>query len=333
MKPEPSRNWFFIEFQSESLDEASLASLVQAKTGSDKFSLKQKLGRIILNILFRIIPLNQQLMLLDVIKQRRSGPVHQSPATFFISTLIGENKISIQPAYPDQREFFIGLTFDIDNKIDYHLLPDLVEDLVKHGLTATINLVTHTDYKISSSLVTDLQKSGFEIGLHGDTHNSALAFLPKPIIKAKLQRAVDRLGFIPYGYRTPGLSFSPDLVTSLDELGFVYDSSLTTGIAMYRSIEFPYVFRFPGSRLLEVPLFMQDYNFFVNDLYSEEAAVAVFAEQLAEIKRINGVAVINLHPIMIHHRKLFRSELIRLLLSYKDTANISTIYDLVKHIG
>ncbi|MBF0497064.1 MAG: polysaccharide deacetylase family protein [Deltaproteobacteria bacterium] len=332
MKPEPNRNWFFIKFQSDSLDEASFASLVQAKTGSDKFSLKQKLGRIVLNLLFRFLPLKWQLGLLDVIKQRRSGPVHRSPATFFISTLIGEKKISLQPAYPNHREFFIGLTFDIDNKIDYHLLPDLVEDLVKHGLTATINLVTHTDYTISSSFITDLQRSGFEIGLHGDTHNTALAFLPKPIIKAKLQRAVDRLGFIPYGYRTPGLSFSPNLVTGLDELGFVYDSSLTTGIAMYRSIEFPYVFRFPGSRLLEVPLFMQDYNFFVNDLYSEAAALAILSEQLDEIKKINGVAVINLHPIMIHHRKHFRSELVRLLLSYKKTAHISTIYDLVKHI-
>jgi hypothetical protein len=138
------------------------------------------------------------------------------------------------------------------------------------------------------------------------------------------------LGFLPFGYRSPGLSYSRNLVEVLDELGFVYDSSLTTGIAMYISLEFPYVFQHQGLGIVEVPLFMQDYNFFVNDLFSEQETVKIFETQIAEMAKIGGVALINVHPLISFDKKVFWQALLELMEQYKSTASISTLYHLLE---
>lgn len=307
-----------------------LTSVISNKINTRFFSIKQKIGRIILNILLGILPAKLEIGFVSYIKKNVAKKVYTSPSIFFIAHFTEENRITITPQYPSNRKFYFGLTFDIDYKQDYDLLPHFLEDLAKHNFPATINLITHADYTISHSFISDLQKSGFEIGLHGDTHNTALAFLPKTIIRRKLQRAIDRLGFLPFGYRSPGLSYSRNLIEVLDELGFLYDSSLTTGISMYKSLEFPYIFQHPGLRLAEVPLFMQDYNFFVNDLFSEQEAITIFKTQIAEMVKIGGVALINLHPLISFDKKVFWQALLGFMEHYKNTASISTPHNLLE---
>lgn len=304
---------------------------LNAQCRSPFFSLKQKISRILFNAFISILPEKFEIALVSFLKKKASRHVYRSPATFSMSHCVREQHVTLVPRYPLDKNFYLGITFDIDYKTDYERLPPLLEDLVKNDIPATINLVTHTDYRISSSFIRDMQQSGFEIGLHGDTHNTALAFFPKPLIKTKLTRAINRLGFVPWGYRSPGLSYSRNLIEALDELGFLYDSSLTTGIAMYKSLEFPYVFQHEGLQLLEVPLFMQDYNYFVNDLFSEQETLDIFRRQIDGIAEIYGVAVINLHPIMTACRKTFWQGLLKLLLRYRETAYISTIHNLLQY--
>ena len=293
------------------------------------FSCKQKGGRLLLNTLLKFLPATCERLLVSCLKKKASRNVYIPPSAFSVSRALMKNSLIIEPHYPLQKTMYLGLTFDIDYKQDYDLLPYFLDDLVKRHIPATINLVTHADYPISSAFIRDMQQSGFEIGLHGDTHNTALAFLPKAIIRRKLQRAIDRLGFVPFGFRSPGLSYSRKLVEVLDELEFQYDSSLTTGIAMYTSLEFPYIFQHPGLNLVEVPLFMQDYNFFVNNLYSEKEAIAVFTKQLAEMSQIHGIALLNIHPIISFERRDFWHALLHLIESYQETACVTSIHHLL----
>lgn len=306
--------------------------LIQKKIFYCKMPFLIKMRRLFLNILFFLVPLRVQFVILNVIKRSRNKNVYISPGTFFISHLIKENKVQIQPKYASDKKFFIGLTFDIDNKMDFKYLPYFLDYLTGHNISATVNVLTHSDYQISLQDISDIRKKGHEIGLHGDTHNSALAFLPKKIIRCKLQRAIEKLGFVPYGFRSPALSFSDSLIEVLDDLGFVYDSSLTTGIAMYKSIEFPYAFRYKNSRIIEIPLFMQDYNFFVNNCCTEEETIAVFRKQIEELSMISGLAIINVHPSIIVYKKRFWYDLIDMLISYRSKAYISTLYELLKFV-
>ncbi len=323
---------YFVIFKTPGIEENTFTSAMSNKVNARFFSIKQKIGRILLNLLLGILPSNLEIFLVSLIKKKASKDVYKLPSSFFIATLVNNKAITIQPEYPDNRQFYIGLTFDIDYNIDYELLSPLVEDLTKNNITATINLITHTDYPLSFSFIRDLQRCGFEIGLHGDTHNTALAFLSRPIITHKLTRAIDKLGFVPFGFRSPGLSYSRNLIEALDDLGFLYDSSLTTGISMYTSLEFPYVFQHQGLGILEVPLFMQDYNYFVNDLFSEKDVIEIFKKQIEDMSKIGGVALINLHPFITSKKQIFWKKLIELMLEYKETAYTSTLYDLVQHI-
>jgi len=322
----------FVQF--ESLNAAPLAHLqsaLAAQLRAPFFSRRQQIGRLGLNLIVRMLPPRAEIALVSRVKKRAGKPVYRDPRTFLVSQLRAAQHIQITPAYPQQCQGYVGLTFDIDYPQDFALLPYLLDDLVKHDLRATINLVTHAGYAIAAGFVRDVQQSGFEIGLHGDTHNSAFAFLPKIVIKKKLQRAIDRLGFVPRGFRTPALSFSRKLLEVLDELGFQYDSSLTTGLANYRSLEFPYVFRHDGLKLLEVPLFMQDYNFFVNNLYAEAETLQIMAAQIAEMLKISGVALINLHPLLTFAKKVFWQGLLDLLQQSERRAYLAPIADLLSH--
>jgi peptidoglycan/xylan/chitin deacetylase (PgdA/CDA1 family) len=298
-----------------------------------KFSWKKKMGRVALNMFLQSMPLAVEIQALNILKKLIASDKEQAyrePKSFLVYDYLAPAHSPKQ--YPHNKLFYLGLSFDIDNKIDYSKLPPLLEDLRKLNLPATVNVITHGDYQFDQLYMKTLQAGGVEIGLHGDTHNSALSFLPQKAIKYKLQRAIDRLGFVPSGFRTPGLSFSDVLIDVLDELGFLYDSSLTTGITMYKSIEFPYVFRYRDTRIIEVPVFMQDYNFFVNNLYSERETITIFKRQLEEISLIGGVALINLHPSMIYNRKYFWDNFMEMTVYHKETAYISTIQELVKVI-
>lgn len=329
-QPQPNQV-YFVAFTVSEINEKTLTSVISNTINSRFFSIKQKIGRILLNLLLGRLPTKLEIGFVSYIKKNVTKKVYISPSTFFIARLTEETRITLEPQYPGNRQFYLGLTFDIDYKQDYERLPYFIEDLVKYDVPATINLVTHADYTVPSSFISDLQKSGFEIGLHGDTHNTTLAFLPRTIIHWKLQRAIDKLGFLPFGYRSPGLSYSRNLVEVLDELGFWYDSSLTTGISRYKSLEFPYVFQHTGLRIVEVPLFMQDYNFFVNDLYSEQEAIKIFETQIAEIAKIGGIALLNLHPLISFDKKVFWQALLELMEYYKSIAYISTLYHLLEH--
>jgi len=297
------------------------------------FTLRKRLGRFILNAIAKPFSAEVQQEIIKLAKIKDDNQkVYLSPESFDIFRKLASQKINITACYPNEKKCFLGLTFDIDNKLDYKHLPYLVDDLEKNKLVATINIITHGDYSISSSKINDLKKIGFEIGLHGDTHNSALSFFPKPLIKTKILRAVDKLGFLPYGFRSPGLSFSKNLIEVLDDLGFQYDSSLATGIGAYHSIEFPYVFRFPGFRILEVPLFMQDYNFFVKDRFPEKDSLYIFEEQIRQLTKINGVGLINTHPSMIIEKRIFWKGLLNMFNFYRESAWIGTVNGLLESV-
>ncbi len=192
---------YFVKLKADEHVTKQVNTLLYERLHALFFTWKQKAGRIGLNVLLRLLSSHLEIAFVNIIKKKTTHPVFLSPKAFFIGALIEKQKMMFEPAYPGGKHFYIGLTFDIDYKQDYDLLPMFLEDLRKYDFSATINLVTHADYAISSAFIREMQQSGFEIGLHGDTHNTALAFLPKRIIRWKLQRAIDKLGFLPSGYR------------------------------------------------------------------------------------------------------------------------------------
>jgi len=299
-----------------------------------RFTLKKKIGRFILSFILPLFDPHQQISWLNLIKKRsrkEKANIHEiyfSPDDFYYSKILLKYNNNIE--YPNNKNFYIGITLDIDHKEDYKQLPEVINILDKYNIKATINFITAGDFKLNQKYIKQLSEKGFEIGLHGDTHNPALAFLPKQLIKSKLIKAVENLGFKPYGFRAPALSFSKNLILVLNEMGFIYDSSLTTGITTYKSIQFPYVFKLPKSNLFEIPLFIQDFNFFAGTSFTESLVFSIFKKLLKKMEKVNGVAVLNFHPVIISRKKTFFINLLQYINKSK-TAYHNTLINLIKY--
>jgi len=299
----------------------------------EKFPLTKRAARVLLSTLLQCLPQGAEIQLLNFLKKlnmKERARTYLEPLTFSLYRHL--EPVSDPGSYPDRKYFYLGLSFDIDNKIDYENLPVLIEDMKKNGIRATINIITHGNYDFDKGWMRELQSNGFEIGLHGDDHNSSLSFLPKRVIEHKIRRAIDKLGFVPAGYRSPALSFSNTLIEVLEKTGFAYDSSLSTCLAMYRSIEFPYAFKYMSSTLYEVPLCIQDYNFFASGRYAEQEVMNIYRELIRQMHQIRGLALINLHPIIISKKILFWEGLLSLMEEYKSLSSQATVSDLVRDL-
>lgn len=190
----------------------------------------------------------------------------------------------------------ICLTHDVDNQIGWRMTEAIARLNAKHGIPATFNFLTRADYKPDRSMLIGLAAQGFEIGLHGLTHDIALAFRSKNQILKILKQGLTDLNLKNSGFRSPAFSMSPQLVEALSECGFQYDSSIQTASTFYHSSEFHFPYLLADTTFVEIPLTLNDDIFFRDAQLPTTKILEIIANTLENILEIGGVCVINIHP-------------------------------------
>jgi peptidoglycan/xylan/chitin deacetylase (PgdA/CDA1 family) len=174
----------------------------------------------------------------------------------------------------------------------------------------------------------DLEARGFEVGLHGDTHDMAIGFRDMRSVRDRLRRCLDALGHPVMGYRAPALAFSEPLLAVLDELGFRYDSSIKANVYYTGGIDLCIPYLYPGTKMWEFPLVLQDDGLFRDQALDEAEALQVVQDVVDALRPYGGLVVFNSHPIHLRPRLSFYR---RLLVWFAD-ARIEVVLarDLVK---
>ena len=215
----------------------------------------------------------------------------------------------------------VCLCHDVDNIKGAGYMGQMVTINKKYDLSATINVLTKADYKLDNLPLQQWYEEGFEIGFHGATHDQGFAFRSPEKIREKLDEGFRRLStFHPCGYRSPALSISKDLFFSLESAGFRYDSTLQVASPFYSSVRLPYPVYLSDYRIWELPLMIQDDNYFRDTKTSKKEIFTSLQRFVEEVKLLNGVCVINMHPHLMSDHPDFYEEFAQWLSTREDVA-------------
>jgi peptidoglycan/xylan/chitin deacetylase (PgdA/CDA1 family) len=98
------------------------------------------------------------------------------------------------------------------------------------GGPGTVFAIARDVSGIAAEKLRRLDADGFEIGCHSFAHDYRLTERVDGEVARDLRRAKgifeQELGILPLGFRAPGHHLSPAIFDELEELGFVYDSSV-----------------------------------------------------------------------------------------------------------
>ncbi len=108
-------------------------------------------------------------------------------------------------------------------------IPRLLDLFDRFGLRATF-FVCGRDLPAQKPRVAEMIRRGHEVANHSSAHRNGFARLSPADKRADIAAAGELIaqatGQKPVGFKSPGFSFSPDLLDVLAELGYLYDSSL-----------------------------------------------------------------------------------------------------------
>lgn len=244
---------------------------------------------------------------------------------------------SLQPAqWPDGARVAVLLSFDVDNETVTGLrygdatvgslsqgqfgarraMPRVVELLDREGIPASF-FVPAVSLVIDPSQIALIQRAGHhEFAVHGWIHelNSSLDAETE---RRLLQRAVDYMteatGTRPLGYRAPSWNFSPNTLSIIREMGFLYDSSLMADDRPYEinaDGEPTGMVELPVEWILDdAPLFNPRGSSYANP----RDVLQVWKDEFDGAYRDGTIFVLTMHPHVIGHRSriVVLEELIR----------------------
>jgi len=108
-------------------------------------------------------------------------------------------------------------------------IPRLLDLFDRFGVRATF-FVCGRDLPAQTHVVVEMARRGHEIANHSTGHRNGFARLSSAEKRADIAATGELIaqatGRQPVGFKSPGFSFSPDLLAVLADLGYLYDSSL-----------------------------------------------------------------------------------------------------------
>jgi peptidoglycan/xylan/chitin deacetylase (PgdA/CDA1 family) len=144
-----------------------------------------------------------------------------------------------------------------------------------------------------------------EFGVHGWIHEMNVS-LPRDVERRLVQQAIDTLtrltGERPVGYRAPSWNFSPNTLSIIKELGFLYESSMMADDRPYELVangEATGIVELPVEWMLDdAPLFNPQGN-----SYSSPRDVAqVWIDEFNKAYDEGTMFLLTMHPHVIGHR-------------------------------
>lgn len=110
-----------------------------------------------------------------------------------------------------------------------HGIPRLLDLFQRHRIRATF-FVCGKDLVTQAEVVAEIARQGHEVANHSTQHRPGFARLTLAEKRADIGATHDAIteatGQAPVGFKSPGFSFHPDQLVVLEELGYLYDSSL-----------------------------------------------------------------------------------------------------------
>lgn len=108
-------------------------------------------------------------------------------------------------------------------------IPRLLDLFDRYAIKATF-FVCGRDLPAQAAALREMIARGHEVANHSATHRNGFARLSPEQKRADIAATgaaiADATGVAPVGFKSPGFSFSPDLLDVLADLGYLYDSSL-----------------------------------------------------------------------------------------------------------
>lgn len=129
-----------------------------------------------------------------------------------------------KPYWPDNKQFAVVLTHDIDTEKGIEHIEDILDIERKLGLKSCVYVpaVLHKKHDIYFN---NLRRERFEIGIHGYNHDNKLAYryLEIPSYISMMTEGFSR----PRGFRSPSFLTSFDLMKAIEQSDYIdYDSSI-----------------------------------------------------------------------------------------------------------
>lgn len=247
---------------------------------------------------------------------------------------------SLKPkAWPNGARVAVALSFDVDNETvnlrfgqptvgelsqgQYGAragLPRVVRLLDRHAIPASF-FIPAMSLMIDRSQVDLIKRSGrHEFAVHGWIHEMNTT-LPADVERRLVQQAIDTLtaftGTRPVGYRAPSWNFSPNTMSIVRDLGFLYESSLMAD-------EDPYELNQDGrpTGIVELPVewILDDAPLFSprgTNYASPREVAQVWIDEFDKAYEERSLFLLTLHPHVSGHRS--RIKALELLIAHMKT--------------
>jgi hypothetical protein len=212
------------------------------------------------------------------------------------------------PAYESGRRGAVLLTHDIDSRPDIARISDLRELERRFGLPSSFGFIPEISWP-DRPIIDGLLADGCEVYCHDIRHDGKLPYRSAAAIRFAFERFFEAHADarpLVRGFRSGQLLMTSELLGILADW-FDYDLSLpdTERGGPYGSIAgCATVYPFLIDGLLEIPLTMPQDFFLANvERFDSTQMVAAWREKLEAILALDGVAVVNTHPIWTNPKR------------------------------
>jgi peptidoglycan/xylan/chitin deacetylase (PgdA/CDA1 family) len=253
------------------------------------------------------IPAPVREVLRNVLTRRQSGALDAYPAWPIEPSVEAVRRIylaarqsfdtTLEPApfWPEGKRWAVLLSHDIDSRSGLTLAPEQAAEEAQRGLASAWYVVGRR-YALDGGALAELEAIGMELGLHGDTHDSTLAFVSPEAIAQRLdqcQHVVERYRM--RGFRSPSMLRTAALYDVLRGR-FAYDSSMPdTGLLPSRN-GCASVFPIEVQDVLVVPLTLPPDGQLLSRGLGPDAIVAAWIAKAEWVRAVGGVAFHLTHP-------------------------------------
>jgi peptidoglycan/xylan/chitin deacetylase (PgdA/CDA1 family) len=256
---------------------------------------------------YRRVPAPVRRVLRDLLMRRQSSRVEGFPAwpvepsveavrrIYLAARRAADPTLEPKSFWPEGKRWALLLSHDIDSAEGLGLAGEQAEEERERGLAACWFVVGRR-YPLDAGAVAELVAAGAELGLHGDTHDNKLAFLPLPEIERRLDACADVVAEHGMrGFRSPSMLRTDALYDALAGR-FSYDSSMPDTGLLPAPNGCATVFPFEYRGVLILPLTLPpDGQLLARGLAPEEV-LATWIAKAEWVRSVGGMAFHLVHP-------------------------------------
>jgi peptidoglycan-N-acetylglucosamine deacetylase len=232
---------------------------------------------------------------------------------------------SLQPKqWPDGARVAVLISFDVDNETvalrtgepgvgalsqgEYGArvaLRRVVELVDRHSIPASF-FIPAVSLMLNPGMADLIKRSGrHEFGVHGwihETNTTLTAEVERDLVKRALDYLTTATGSRPVGYRAPSWNFSPNTLSIIRELGFLYESSMMSDDRPYELMQ-----NGQPTGMVEIPVewILDDaplFNVQGANYASPREVAQVWIDEYNKAWEEGTMFVLTMHPHIIGHR-------------------------------